>query len=89
MANVRVPRLTSEPITREWIDRAACRGAGPKTWFPHPSQPAAEAKRICAGCPVRGECLDYALENREEGGIWGGLNKHERKKVAAARRRAA
>jgi WhiB family transcriptional regulator, redox-sensing transcriptional regulator len=37
------------------------------------------AKRICATCSVRGECLDYALRTREAYGIWGGLTELERK----------
>jgi WhiB family redox-sensing transcriptional regulator len=37
------------------------------------------AKRICAECPVRQECLEYALRVREPFGIWGGLNETERR----------
>ena len=37
------------------------------------------AKEICSGCPVTGECLDYALTIREPHGIWGGLNEGERR----------
>ncbi|MGH2821285.1 MAG: WhiB family transcriptional regulator [Actinomycetota bacterium] len=38
-----------------------------------------EAKRICLGCAVREECLDYALTTREPYGIWGGLTEIERR----------
>jgi WhiB family transcriptional regulator, redox-sensing transcriptional regulator len=41
-----------------------------------------EAKRICAGCPVQRECLEYALRVREPFGIWGGLNETERRALA-------
>jgi WhiB family redox-sensing transcriptional regulator len=70
-----------------WRERAAC--------LPYPSvlffglddneNPAErhiredEAKRVCAICDVRGECLRYALETRESYGIWGGLTEVERK----------
>ncbi|PSK52427.1 Transcriptional regulator WhiD [Streptomyces sp. 111WW2] len=37
-----------------------------------------EAKRICALCPVRPACLDYALKAREPYGVWGGLTADER-----------
>jgi WhiB family redox-sensing transcriptional regulator len=43
----------------------------------------ARAKRICAECPVRSECLDYALSIREPHGIWGGLNESERSTLLA------
>jgi WhiB family redox-sensing transcriptional regulator len=36
------------------------------------------AKKVCAGCDVKMECLDYALEKREEYGLWGGLTPRER-----------
>ena len=47
------------------------------------------AKAICARCPVREECLEYALRNREPHGIWGGLNEVERKALIRERDRAA
>lgn len=63
----------------DWRDRAACRGATHK--FFKPDQPrsgkrkpwsAADAKRICADCPVVVECLTYAVDAKERDGIWGG-----------------
>ena len=39
------------------------------------------AKAICATCPVRGLCLEYALAVREPYGIWGGLNEYERRRL--------
>jgi WhiB family redox-sensing transcriptional regulator len=41
------------------------------------------AKRICAACPVRRECLDYAMRVHEPFGIWGGLTEAERRQLAA------
>jgi WhiB family redox-sensing transcriptional regulator len=43
----------------------------------------ARAKAICRSCPVRKECLDYALRIREQHGIWGGLNETERRLMLA------
>jgi WhiB family redox-sensing transcriptional regulator len=70
-----------------WQQRAACRGPHTDLFFP-PShferkdeKEARErrAKAICAACPVRRPCLDYALRIREPHGIWGGLNEVERR----------
>jgi len=41
----------------------------------------AQAKAVCAGCPVRAECLAWALEQRIEFGILGGLTEHERRQL--------
>lgn len=77
-----------------WQERAACRGPQAAVFFP-PSQlerkeerEAREqrAKAICATCPVRRPCLDYALHIREPHGIWGGLNEVERKHLMAQQR---
>jgi WhiB family redox-sensing transcriptional regulator len=68
----------------EWRSRAACRGAGPELFFPEgvagPAlQAAAQAKRICASCPVRARCLDWALVHGATSGIWGGRTEGERR----------
>lgn len=47
----------------------------------------AGAKRICARCPVVAECLEWALENREMRGIWGGRTELERKAILRAQRK--
>lgn len=47
------------------------------------------AKAVCARCPVTKECLDYALENRMDFGIWGGLTYKQRQDVRRARRSVA
>ncbi|MFJ1709522.1 WhiB family transcriptional regulator [Kitasatospora sp. NPDC088346] len=68
-----------------WQVRAACRGLDGNLFF-HPSgergeahqEREAAAKQVCAGCPVRAECLRHALEAREHYGVWGGLAEDER-----------
>ena len=70
-----------------WEARAACRGAVGVSFVPpvagesrdQRTRREAAAKKICAGCPVRRECLDYALRVREPMGIWGGLSEPERR----------
>jgi WhiB family redox-sensing transcriptional regulator len=70
-----------------WQWRAACRGEDSALFFPPADVEAREdrlarerkAKAICATCPVRIECLEYAIRIRESHGIWGGLNEAERR----------
>ena len=64
-----------------WADKAKCLVAEPDTFFPEKGGSTREAKRICSGCPVKAECLEYALENDERFGIWGGLSERERRKL--------
>lgn len=74
----------------EWRQRALCPSVDPDIFFPEQSESAAEAKRICAACPVRPECAEYAIRNDERFGIWGGLSAKERSllRQATPRRRA-
>ena len=55
--------------------------ADPEAFFPEKGGSTREAKRICAACPVRDDCLQYALENDERFGIWGGLSERERRRA--------
>lgn len=73
-------------LTHEWWRTAACRDAEPELFFPISATAASRAqvqraKLICASCPVRLECLRYALDNRQEQGIWGGLTEEERRRI--------
>jgi WhiB family redox-sensing transcriptional regulator len=66
----------------DWRDDAACARTDPETFYPqgHTAQAMEEAaKRVCAGCPVREECLDYALSTGQYVGVWGGLSESERR----------
>ncbi len=67
--------------TLPWAAQAKCLQAEPDTFFPEKGGSTREAKRICAACEVRVECLDYALANDERFGIWGGLSERERRKL--------
>ncbi len=66
------------PVTVDWRAHAACRQADPRLFFPAGAAQAGGAKRICAGCPVRGMCLDWALTTGRRAGVWGGLAEDER-----------
>lgn len=61
-----------------WADRAACRGLDANLFHPERGENTAHAKKVCAACPVRDECLAYALTHYEKHGIWGGLSERER-----------
>lgn len=71
----------------EWVERALCAQTDPEAFFPEKGGSTREAKKVCASCDVRGECLDYALAHDERFGIWGGLSERERRKLK--RRQAA
>ncbi|GIH89911.1 hypothetical protein Psi01_05410 [Planobispora siamensis] len=66
-----------------WQNLAHCAEADPEIFFPERWDEAstAEAKSVCASCPVRFECLTDALQRMERHGIWGGLTEQERRKV--------
>ena len=61
-----------------WQDEALCAQTDPEAFFPDEGIPSGEAKRLCKSCPVRQQCLDYALQNNEAYGIWGGLSANQR-----------
>ena len=64
--------------TETWVDHAICPTTDPELFFPSAGDAAPQAKRICQDCPVRKQCLDYALKHHEPIGIWGGLSPRER-----------
>ncbi|WP_344102298.1 WhiB family transcriptional regulator [Myceligenerans crystallogenes] len=64
-----------------WQERALCAQTDPEAFFPEKGGSTREAKKVCQGCEVKAECLDYALANDERFGIWGGLSERERRKL--------
>jgi WhiB family redox-sensing transcriptional regulator len=64
-----------------WMADAACRGMGPDLFFGERGWSSAPAKQVCASCPVRQPCLDYALElgDLDAQGLWGGTSQRERR----------
>ena len=67
------------PAWTGWRYRAACRGADLSVFFPGRGESAGPARQICAGCPVRQSCLEYALSHGITHGIWGGLTERDRR----------
>ena len=74
-------KLAFDADERAWMLEAKCLDADPEAFFPEKGGSTREAKRICAICPVREECLDYALAHDERFGIWGGLSERERRRA--------
>ena len=74
-------RRTEDDEQFSWQADALCAQTDPEAFFPEKGGSTREAKRICDGCEVRSECLDYALANDERFGIWGGLSERERRKL--------
>ena len=64
-----------------WMSNGNCRGQNPETFFPSDGGGVELAQRICAGCPVKARCLDYALHNRIDHGVWGGASERERRRI--------
>ena len=65
----------------EWHERALCSQTDPEAFFPEKGGSTREAKKICTGCEVKAQCLEYALSNDERFGIWGGLSERERRRL--------
>lgn len=74
-------------MSDEWKQHGSCRELDPELWYPERADgtrgDTRAAKQTCGWCPVRLECLVYALERREPYGIWGGMTAPERRKILA------
>ena len=73
----------------DWRLQAACRDLDTAIFFPDSDDGAASAKAVCASCPVRDACLEFALVTRQDDGVWGGLDETERRRVRRRRQEAA
>ncbi|HLK44943.1 MAG TPA: WhiB family transcriptional regulator [Acidimicrobiales bacterium] len=69
-----------------WMARGSCREVDPELFFPTSGRGVNEAKRVCASCEVVTQCLEYALAENIEHGIWGGKSERERRRILRARR---
>ena len=77
---------SAPPPPGRWALEARCLDADPEEFFPSKGKPASAAKRICALCNVREQCLEYALTNDLRQGVWGGLGERERYRLLRRRR---
>jgi WhiB family redox-sensing transcriptional regulator len=81
-----VPEVAALAIAmeRNWVQRARCRDVDPELFYPIETSGSAAAqvqaaKAICSLCPVRNECLQWALDHGQHTGVWGGLSDEERR----------
>lgn len=72
-----------------WMNDGSCRDHPPEVFFPSDGVGVTIAQRICATCPVREPCLEYALANRIDHGVWGATSERERRRILKARREPA
>jgi WhiB family redox-sensing transcriptional regulator len=84
--STRRARTNAAPNTHNWRSFAACRETDPELFFPlGTSGPwvvqTEQAKDVCRRCPAKDLCLQWALETRQDSGVWGGLSEDERRKI--------
>lgn len=78
--------LDGFPEPPAWMADAVCATTDPEAFFPEKGGSTREAKAVCRSCIVQAECLDWALDNDERFGIWGGLSERERRRIKPATR---
>ncbi len=88
------PTFKRDPSETWWIESSRCIGEDPELFFPVGTtgpaiEQAARAIEICNLCPVRAECLEWALDTCQDAGVWGGLGEEDRREIRRARRREA
>jgi WhiB family redox-sensing transcriptional regulator len=69
-----------------WMAEGNCAQEKPTVFFPSDGVGVEVARRICATCPVKEPCLEYALEQRIDHGVWGGCSERERRRILKRRR---
>ena len=65
----------------DWTERGRCGETDPEAFFPEKGGSTRDAKKVCMACEVRTECLEWAIDNDERFGIWGGKSERERRKI--------
>lgn len=68
-------------LEEDWKLDAACRGKPTEWWYPQRGDKAHRAHLICADCPVRTECDEYATQHRDTHGVWGGVSGRARRRT--------
>ena len=69
----------------KWMAAGSCADKPPALFFPSDGVGVEVAKRVCEECPVKSECLEFALENRIDHGVWGGTSERQRRRIVKAR----
>lgn len=76
-----------EPSDTSWQELAHCADKPPSLFFPNDGVGVEIARRICADCPVKEDCLEFALSHHIDHGVWGGTSERERRRIIRQRRR--
>jgi WhiB family redox-sensing transcriptional regulator len=80
-----VPQRNGGVPDTEWMQRGLCRSTPLVNFFPTAGAGVAVARKVCAKCPVRAECLEYAIQEGVTHGVWGGASDRERQRIRATR----
>lgn len=83
--SLRVLQIVVDTADLEWMDWADCQYVDPEIFHPAKGHPSAPAKRVCMGCPVRTECLEWAMAHEPDFGVLGGMSARERKRLSRKR----
>lgn len=81
----RITTKILQPV--DWQVNAACNDVEPEIFFPERGGSSKAARAVCNDCSVRDQCLEYALNNKEQFGIWGGTSERERRRLRRERAR--
>jgi WhiB family redox-sensing transcriptional regulator len=73
-------------MDNEWMAQGKCRDMDPAVFFPNDGIGVQIAQKACSECPVKVPCLEYALANRVDHGVWGGTSERERRRILRRRR---
>lgn len=73
--------LSRRDYDQPWIEQGNCRDYDAEIFFPQKGESPAAAKAVCGVCPVRIECLNYALREDDLYGVWGGLSERSRSRL--------
>lgn len=83
-ANLSIP--IDPDYATAWMADGKCRSYPPAVFFPSDGVGVDRARKICKDCPVAETCLEYALEQRIEHGVWGGCSERERRRILKRRK---
>jgi WhiB family redox-sensing transcriptional regulator len=81
-----LPEDLGGSMDTDWMEVGKCKDLSPSIFFPSDGVGVQEAQRICAECPVAEACLEYALTERVDHGVWGGKSERERRRILRRRR---
>lgn len=81
---IQLPFFEHAGLDRAWATKGACRGVETSFFYPERGDSTSAIKATCRPCPVKGECLRYALEAREKFGTWGGASENDRRRMLSA-----